>query len=96
MVTPPAAGPAGLPMVDLLVLADAVFLLDRLALLVTMRCGGDRKTVVFGILEELQKHLDSASTARESRGAREIVDVVRAWFAMRIADEESRTGNTPQ
>ncbi len=55
MDDPPAFRPVGLSMADLLRLADAFPLLDRLALLVTVRAGGDRETIVFGILDGLQE-----------------------------------------
>ncbi len=93
---PSAADPTGLPMVDLLILADAFPLLDRLALLVTMRNGGARETVIFGILERLREHLETAPITRGPGGVHEIVDVVHAWFAMRIADEEAQAAGEPR
>jgi hypothetical protein len=77
--------PATLSMVDLLALADAFPLLDRLALRVTMRNGGSRETVIFGILDGLREHLDATAPA----GAQETAVVIRGWFAARLADEDA-------
>jgi hypothetical protein len=85
--------PVRLSTVDLLSVADAIPLLDRLALLVAMRRGGDRETVIFGILGGLQPYLDATAPASGSRGLQEI-DAVRGWFDMRIAEEEARASAT--
>lgn len=85
--SPPSG--ARLPVADLLRLADAIPLLDRLALLVTVRNGGDRQAIVFGILDGLQDELDAAAPA----DGRETVDVIHAWFALRIAEEEGRAAD---
>jgi hypothetical protein len=73
-------------MADLLRLADAFPLLDRLVLLITVREGGLRKTIVFGILGGLQDHLD----ADQERSVEEMVEAIHGWFALRIAEEEAR------
>jgi hypothetical protein len=86
--------PVRLSTVDLLSVADAIPLLDRLALLVAMRRGGDRETVIFGILGGLQRHLDATAPASGSRGVQETIDAVRGWFDMRIAEEEARASAT--
>lgn len=89
MDDPPASKPVRLSMADLLRLADAFPLLDRLALLVTVRAGGDRETIIFGILDGLQSHLDSTAPAGRPRGVEETSDAIRGWFDMRIAEEEA-------
>lgn len=86
----PAIGPARLSMADLLRLADAFPLLDRLTLLVTMRAGGDRETIIFGILGGLQDHLDTTAPAGGTRGVQETIEAVCGWFDSRIAEEEAR------
>ena len=53
-----------------------------------MREGGDRRAIVFGILDELRDHLDATAPA----DVEETVDAICAWFDGRIADEEDRAG----
>ena len=84
---PAGIEPVGLSMADLLRLADAFPLLDRLVLIVTMRAGGDRATIVFGILDELRDHLDATAPAGGPRDVQETIDAIRAWFDGRIAGE---------
>lgn len=88
MNDPPAFTPVGLSLADLLRLADAFPLLDRLALLVTVREGGNRETIIFGILGGLQAHLDGIAPAGRLRGIEETIDAIRGWFDERIAKEE--------
>lgn len=86
MEGPPASRHIRLPMADLLRLADAFPLLDHLVLLVTVREGGQRETIVFGILDGLQDHLDADPT----RSVEELVEAIHGWFALQIAEEEAR------
>ncbi len=88
----PVDRPITLPMADLLRLAEAVPLLDRLALLVRERTGEDRVTVIFGVLGGLQEHLDASAPPFGTRGAQETADAVRRWFEERIAAEEVQRG----
>jgi hypothetical protein len=90
MDDPPASKPVRLSMADLLRLADAFPLLDRLTLLVTVRAGGDRETIIFGILDGLQDHLDGTAPAGRPRGVEETIEAICGWFDERIAEEEGR------
>lgn len=80
-------------MVDLLHVARAVPLLDRLALLVTMRRGGERRDVVFGILAELQEHLDATRTGDGACDPRSSGHTIREWFLERIEKEGIPAGH---
>lgn len=86
--------PGRLSMADLLRLADAVPRLDRLVLLVTMRDGGNRGTIIFEILEGLRNHLDATAPAGGQRGEHERADAICSWFDGRIAEEEARARAT--
>lgn len=85
--------PAKLSMADLLRLADAFPLMDRLAILVAARTRGDRPAVIFGIVDGLRGHLDATTPADGPQRVEETIEVIRVWFYDRIADEEARAAD---
>ncbi len=87
--TPSPAGPGRPSILELLRHAGGLPRLTRLASLVATRTGRDRETVIFGILDELQVHLDAAVPRGSPRELRELPDAVRGWFDAQIACEET-------